>query len=120
VGIKEMFRVCKRGGRVVFDVRNMYHITNITDWLVSKLKMRLGLFQGMWKPTAPHTLNNILDRYSSEYSFKGFYVLLPNGLPVLGAFGDIVKYSNWLSYGLQDTGFRSFGAKLIYICDKNS
>jgi hypothetical protein len=70
-------------------------------------------------PRTPFRLASVLGELNIPFEAKGFFVLLPLSLPVLGDMGNICKYSLLCSYGLRDVwALRYLGAKLIYICRK--
>jgi hypothetical protein len=50
---------------------------------------------------------------------KGFFVLLPLSLPLLGEKGNLCRLVPLFAFGLQDAPLlRYFGGKVVFICEK--
>jgi ubiquinone/menaquinone biosynthesis C-methylase UbiE len=134
--LTEMCRVTKSGGKIVFDVINLLHPSQFLNYWYSKLartqffatmrklKRRLQgksaddlTSIGPWEARSPQYIGRILRELKLRYQVKGFFVLLPLSLPLLGERVNLCKYSKWFSFGLQDHSLlKYFGGKLVYIC----
>lgn len=109
--LKEMVRITRPGGKVVFDVLNALHITPSSQWLATAFIRRI--FQrelGPWQLRTPWQVKQILDNLAVTYQFRGFYVLLPTAYP------NLAPYFPTLSYGWQTAKLRFLGSKLVYVC----
>lgn len=101
----ELYRVTKPGGRVVVEFSNRYHITSILEKMYQwfDLKIRKQKFSER-VPIYLRSLNEGLAPFENKnckINYYGFYPILPNGLPIIGAKGGIIQHIPGLSYGLK-------------------
>jgi ubiquinone/menaquinone biosynthesis C-methylase UbiE len=112
--LREMARVTRRDGTIVFDIVSAFHVTHITGFCAARL---LGLWWpdrfSPWWPRSPVRIGRILRRLGLKSRVKGYYVLLPAAHP------DLCKFSEWFTSGLADSPLRYLGAKLLYVCRFN-
>ncbi len=121
--LSEMVRVTQHGGRIIFDILNIFHISSLCVWAYnffrnSTFVQKIKPSQSLHKYRSPFHIGAILRDLSVDYKVKGYYLLLPVCLPLLGDKADICRYSDTLSYGLSDSPLKYFGSKLVYICEK--
>lgn len=101
--LAEMCRVTKPGGKIVFDMINVLHPSQFLNYQYSRLA-RTRLFTklrklkrrlqgrsindltppGPWVARSPRYVGRILHDLGLEYQVKGFFVLLPVSMPLLG------------------------------------
>jgi len=112
--IREMIRILKPGGKFVFDIRSPYHITN---WFTQvSLKMRRIKEKKTIQYTffTPKKIDELLQTLPVAFEIKGYFVLLPTRLPILGTrWGNWSRYSSWLSYQAGHGFGRWFSQKLL-------
>ena len=97
--IGEMVRVLKPGGRFVFDVRPPYHITNLLTRGSLALRRAMGRHVPAYSFVSPGALSSFLTTLPVTFEVRGYFVLLPTQLPVLGAkWGNWAALSSWLSF----------------------
>ncbi len=141
--IREMLRVTKKGGMVVFDFMNPWHISQITNywyrflegsqlgfrairWL-KECKRSLG-FKTHFK-AAPEKINfrlisplrmlRALKKTGLDFRVKGYNVLLPVNMPILGSRANICDRLRFFSYGLKNNRvLKYFGSKLVVTITK--
>jgi len=127
----EMARVTRRGGRVVFDIINGWHPFQSLMYLhghayqaIRRLKRKLqgrsteGC-QVSWTLRTPPPVYRALSTLNVRVQVKGFFVLLPLSLPLLGEKGNLCRRVPLLAFGLQDAPLlRYFGGKVVFICEK--
>lgn len=129
--VGEMVRVTRRGGRVVFDIINGWHPFQALMYLhghlyqaARRLKRRL---QGRstegcqltWQLRTPWSVRRALQAMNLRVQVKGFFVLLPLSLPLLGEKGNLCRFVPLLAFGLQDAPLlRYFGGKVVFLCEK--
>lgn len=116
----EMQRVTRRGGTLVFDTLNPFHITPLASHLYH---WALITFRNKPKALAntllsPRTWRKMLAELDLEISVRGFFVLLPTGFPFLGGRLNLCRRSSRLSFGLADSRLRALGEKHVYVCRK--
>lgn len=141
--INEMLRVTKPGGVVVFDMMNAWHISQFINYwycvfessklgfnfinLLKKLKRSAGLKTHIkevpekvnYRLISPFKVMSILKRLPVEYEIRGYNVLLPLSLPLIGRLGNICEKVPLFSYGLKDNKIlKYFGAKIVVIIRK--
>ena len=116
--LSEMLRVTRTNGIIVFDIINSWHITSVVNYIWSNVKPILGKHSGPLKIRSPLGVRKILRHLECSYEVKGFYVLLPTSFPVLGERANLAQYSNFASFGLQNSRIKVLGQKLIYIVRK--
>jgi ubiquinone/menaquinone biosynthesis C-methylase UbiE len=114
--VREMFRVTRRDGLVVFDVLNALHITPWLAHLATGVKRRLGREAGPWRPWSPSGIAQVLKSCGATWRVQGFGVLLPTGLPLVGERMDLGMRWRFTATGLRDSPLRYLGAKLLYVC----
>lgn len=141
--IEEMLRVTKKGGIVMFDMMNLFHISQFINHLykviesnklgfgmiglLKRLKKTLG-FKTNFK-TLPERPNHCLispieilaslKRTPWKYTIMGYNVLLPLNMPILGAKANLCEKSPLFSYGLKNNKFwKYFGSKLVVVIEK--
>lgn len=136
--LTEMCRVTKLGGKIVFDVINVLHPSQFLNYQYTKLA-RTRLFTklrklkrrlqgrsinalsppGPWVARSPRYVGRILRDLRLRYQVKGFFVLLPVSMPLLGEWVNLCKHSPRFSFGMQDHFLLKYlGSKLVYICRK--
>ncbi len=103
---KELYRVTKPGGRVVIEFSNKFHITSFLEktYQLIDLKIRKKKFDSR-APIYMRSFNEMKKPFEDkDCSMKtyGFYPVLPNGLPVIGAKGGINQLIPGLSYGFKN------------------
>lgn len=129
--VGEMVRVTRRGGRVVFDIISGWHPFQSLMYLhghayqaIRRLKRKL---QGRsmedcqlsWKLRTPLSVRRALSTLNVRVQMKGFFVLLPLSLPLLGEKGNLCRFVPLFAFGLQDAPLlRYFGGKVVFICEK--
>lgn len=123
--LSEMVRVTKRGGIIVFDIMNLFHISSLSIYAYNLIRnttlvQKIRPSHGLNKYRSPSRIHRILKDLNVSYTVKGYYIFLPVCLPLLGYYADICKYSKTLSYGLADPSLKYFSSKLVYILKKES
>ncbi|MBN1527184.1 MAG: class I SAM-dependent methyltransferase [Candidatus Omnitrophica bacterium] len=139
----EMVRVTRKGGMVVFDVMNPLHITQLSNYwyrvfeatpagfrtihMLKSLKRSLG-FKTNFKEKpekvnhqliSPPRMLNILRRMPVRYTVRGYNVLLPLNIPVIGNRCNLCERSRLFSHGLRDNRLlKYFGSKLVFVIEK--
>lgn len=139
VAVREMVRVTRKGGLVVFDAMNKWHVSQLINFwycalescpagfeIINALKgIKKRIFgeshikevreELNYRLLSPLTIGRILKVLPVTYYSRGYNVLLPLSLPILG------HRSNWcerfplFSHGLKDQRIlKQFGAKLVY------
>jgi len=101
-------------GRIVFDVLNLWHITPLTSCVAGIVRNVCGRARDPWVLHSHGQVGRILVSLALTFQIKGFYVVLPTRFPNL--------CDRWplFAYGLQDSPFRYFGSKLVYVCEKST
>jgi ubiquinone/menaquinone biosynthesis C-methylase UbiE len=120
--LREMRRVTRRGGSIVFDTLNPFHITPFASNVYHRALIRF------WnKPKAlahvllpPRKWRQMLNDLHLDVDVRGYFILLPTGFPFLGGRLNLCRYSPKLSFGLADSRLRYLGEKHIYICRKRT
>ena len=117
--LREMCRVTRPGGLLLFDIINGWHVTSLME-----ASLRLLLGYGLRRPMPPQRLRGhggvrrTLNRLPLRaWDVAGYYLFLPSHIPLLR-----VNPCSWippLAYGLADSPARFFGSKLIYTAHKN-
>ena len=141
--VREMLRVTKSGGTVVFDMMNLWHPSQfINYWYrafesgrfgfkvidgLKRLKKSVGLktnFKDMPEKVnyyliSPLKMLNIVKRTGVKFSVRGYNVLLPLDMPILGKRANLCDRLPYFARGLRDNNFmKYFGAKLVFIIKK--
>lgn len=127
----EMVRVLRLGGRLIFDVINLWHPTQFLTYRYVRFKMAWQVFwrhhRGLpiddcvvnWRARTPRQLAKVLAELPVTYVVKGFMVLLPVSLPHLGPRANVCQYVPLFNTGLQDHSWLKYlGAKLVYVGQK--
>lgn len=140
--ISEMHRVTKKNGLIIFDVMNLWHSSQFINYIYCALEStRLGfsfieLLKSFKKIVGLKThkkktrdllnyrlinhleIKRILKSLKLKFQVKGYNVLLPLNMPIIGKRGNICKHSHLFSYRLKDNKFlKYFGSKLVYIIE---
>lgn len=101
----ELYRVTKPGGRVVIEFSNKYHITSFLEKIYQWVDLMIKRKKFSERvPIYLRSLNEGLAPFKDKnckINYYGFYPILPNGLPVVGAKGGIIQHIPGLSYGLK-------------------
>jgi len=118
--VREMVRVTKPGGTIVFDLLNALHLTPALASLATRTKRALGRNVGRWRPYSPLAVRSILRACPVRWQVLGFGVLLPTSLPVLGERADLASRFPLFDAGLRNSPLRYLGAKLVYVCRRTS
>jgi ubiquinone/menaquinone biosynthesis C-methylase UbiE len=116
--LSEMFRIVRRDGLVIFDILNSWHITPTSGYWFNQFKRLMQRHPGYWVPISPLSIRRVIKTLARSWKVRGFFILLPTALPLIGEKGNLVRFSNYLSYNLKESWLRYFGSKLIYICRK--
>jgi ubiquinone/menaquinone biosynthesis C-methylase UbiE len=141
--VNEMLRVTKKGGIVVFDMMNLCHISQFINHLykvaeaskigfnvinsLKKLKKSLGLKTNFKelpeKPNhrliSPFEILKVVKKTGAKFQVRGYNVLLPLDMPVLGRAGNLCRRFPYFERGLKDSKLmKYFGAKLVFIIKK--
>jgi len=112
--LREMARVTRQGGTIVFDIMNWLHITPLAAHLAGRFLQRfLGRRSDPARIRSHLEVSRILTRLGLDYEVRGYYVLLPTRLP------NLCQYSARFSYGLSRSPLRYLGSKLCYVCKVN-
>jgi SAM-dependent methyltransferase len=118
--LREMVRVTKPGGTIVFDLLNALHLTPALAYLATLTKRALGRSVGRWRPHSPLAIGRILGACPVRWQVLGFGVLLPTSLPVFGERADLAGRFPLFDTGLRNTPLRYLGAKLVYVCRRSA
>lgn len=104
--IRELVRVLKPGGRIVFDVRPPFHISNMVTRASLMLSRILGKKVLAYSFLSPGMVEQVMSNLPVSFEALGYYFLLPTHLPLLGA-----KWGNWLRFfpGLSYNGKSGLG-----------
>jgi ubiquinone/menaquinone biosynthesis C-methylase UbiE len=141
--VNEMIRVTKKGGIILFDMMNLWHISQLINYwyrvfeanpigfkaiyLLKKIKQSLSfktyfkdaLERVNYRLISPLEMACILNRLPVWYRVRGYNVLLPLDLPILGKITNLCERSRPFSYGLKDNKIlKYFGAKLVIAIEK--
>jgi ubiquinone/menaquinone biosynthesis C-methylase UbiE len=129
--LREMARVTRRDGHVVFDIINGWHPFQLLMYFYGhayqaarRVKRRLqrrsteGCFLS-WTPRTLPSVQNVLSTLDVRVQVKGFFVALPLYLPFIGERGNLCRHFPLFSFGLQDALLLKYlGGKLVFICQK--
>jgi len=118
--LREMFRVSRLGGAIVFDMMNAFHVTPALAFLAAAVKRRLGRSAGRWRPHGPWEIERILRRCGATWRLQGFGVLLPTALPIVGDRANLARRWRLTDVGLRDSPLRYLGARLVYACRRST
>jgi SAM-dependent methyltransferase len=118
--LREMHRVTREGGLLIFDVLNAWHVTplasRIYHWALITFRRKPKALANLMLP--PGMWHRWLKQLNLEVQSRGFFILLPTGLPVFGERMNLCRHSERLSFGWADSRLRYFGEKLLFICQK--
>jgi ubiquinone/menaquinone biosynthesis C-methylase UbiE len=118
--VKEMHRVTRRGGMVVFDTLNPLHITpaasHLYHWALVTFLRKPKALANVLLP--PWKWQRLLRQLGFEVKSQGFFILLPTSFPLLDGRLNLCRRSQKLSFGLADSCLRHLGEKLLYVCRK--
>jgi len=86
--LSEMVRVTKSGGRIVFDILNILHVSSLCTWVYGFLRNssiieRIKPSHMLHKYRSPFYISGILKNLGVEYIVKGYYLFLPVCLPIM-------------------------------------
>lgn len=141
--VGEMIRVTKNDGIVLFDVMNPWHISQFINHLYKVLesteagfrainflkgiKKKLG-FKTHFKESpekvnhrlmSPLEVLKVLKRFPWRYRMRGYNVLLPINMPILGTHANLCDRSPLFSHGLKDNRvLKYFGSKIVVTIEK--
>jgi len=131
LALREMARVAKPGGVVVFDVINWLHPSQaVTFAAAHAARLARGASARLrGRPAQPPVINwtprlhRPIARAAREAGLsvrtKGFMVLLPVSLPRIGEMANLAGRVRLTATGLQDCPvIKHLGAKLLYVCRK--
>jgi len=102
---EELYRVTKKGGKVVVETYNKFHITSFLEKMYQLFDLRFRKKE--FKKRIPIYLRSqqeILAPFKGKnctIKMHGFYPILPNSLPIIGTKGGINQLIPGLSYGLR-------------------
>ncbi|MBZ0299572.1 MAG: class I SAM-dependent methyltransferase [Anaerolineae bacterium] len=112
--IREMVRVLKPGGRLVFDVRNPWHITNVLTSFSLRTRRMTGHKTIRYSYFTPGSLDDFLNTLPIDFQITGYFVLLPTRLPLLGTrLGNWARLSPKLSFASGEGSAQKFAQKLL-------
>jgi SAM-dependent methyltransferase len=135
---REMARVTKGNGRIVFDVINLIHPSQLVTYLYHLFSRTRGfallrvlrnrllgrpsgrpLPVGRYVARSPWYVLRVARAQGLRCQVHGFYSLLPMALPLLGERANLARHSQLLSYGVATHPIlKWFGAKLVFVCTK--
>lgn len=116
--IREMFRVAKPGGLVVFDMYNAWHITSLSNHCWRYLCRAMGRELGRTTLATVSSLTEVVAPLAVDYHIYGNYLLLPAGLPVLKEMGNLCRFIPSMAYAMNEEIMRSLAHKLLVIAHK--
>ncbi len=116
--IREMFRVAKPGGLVLFDMYNAWHITSLSNHIWRIFCRAMGRELGRTTLATVSSLKAVVDPLSTDYHMYGNYLLLPAGLPVLKESGNLCRFVPALAYAMNEGSLRCFAHKLLIVARK--
>ena len=116
--IREMFRVTKPGGLVVFDMYNAWHITSFSNHLWRKLCRIFGRELGYTTLSTVKDLIRGIEPIAKEYHVLGNYLVLPAGLPILKEAGNLCRFFPSLAYAMNEGTLRNLSHKLLVVARK--
>lgn len=131
LALREMARVAKPGGAVVFDVINWLHPSQAVTFAAAHAA-RLGRIASArlrgrpegppvinWTPRLHRSIVRAAREAGLSVRTKGFMVLLPVSLPRIGEKANLAGRVRLTATGLQDCPIvKHLGAKLLYVCRK--
>ena len=143
VAVREMLRVTKNGGIVVFDMMNLWHPSQLINYwyrafesgrfgfkfidALKHLKKRMGLktnFKDIpekvnYNLISPLKMLGVIRSTGFKFSVRGYNVLLPLDMPILGKKANLCDRLPYFAHGLKDNSImKYFGAKLVFIIKK--
>ena len=143
VAIAEMMRVTKPGGLVLFDMMNAWHPSQCFNYwyrvveasgfgfralnALKTLKQKLGMkthFKAAqekvnYRLISPPRMLRALGRIKGACTIRGYNVLLPLDMAILGRHANLCERSKLFSRGLKDNRLlKYFGAKLVIAITK--
>jgi hypothetical protein len=109
-----MLRVLKPDGRLVFDVRNPFHITNMLTHLSLTIRRLIDPDTINYSFYTPRKIADLLEKCGFNSEVTGYFVLLPTQLPILGTkYGNWARLSSWLSFNAGGGNGRWLAQKLL-------
>ncbi|MBN2325913.1 MAG: class I SAM-dependent methyltransferase [Candidatus Omnitrophica bacterium] len=116
--VREMFRVAKPGGLVLFDMYNAWHVTTLSNHLWRILCRLAGRELGRTKMAGVSSLANVVRPLAREYHIYGNYLLLPAGLPWLKEAGNLCRFAPSMAYAMSEGPMRRLAHKLLVAATK--
>ena len=116
--IREMFRVAKPGGLVLFDTYNAWHVTSLSNHVWRKICRTMGRELGRTTLATASALKEAVEPLAKECRVYGNYLVLPAGLPVLKEAGNWCRFVPSLAYAMSEGPFRSLAHKLLVVARK--
>lgn len=116
--VREMFRVAKPGGLVVFDMLNAFHITTLSNHGWRIVCRWFGRELGRTSFSTPTRLARVAEEQAAEFHVYGNYLVLPAGLPVLKEAGNWCRFVPRLAYAMTEGPARILGHKLLVTARK--
>lgn len=142
LAVGELVRVTRPGGVVIFDLMNLWHPSQLFNywyrafessavgfWCLDRLKRfkkALGLrthFKDRpgkvnYNLISPWVMSRVVRRLGLRYRVRGYNVLLPLDMAVLGERANLCKRFPFFAQGLKDAPvLRYFGSKLVFIIE---
>ncbi|NPU99378.1 MAG: class I SAM-dependent methyltransferase [Candidatus Omnitrophica bacterium] len=111
--IREMFRVAKPGGMVLFDMLNAFHVTTLSNHAWRILCRWFGRELGRTSFATPGWLARVVGEQAAEYHVYGNFLALPAGLPVLKEAGNWCRFVPRLAYAMTEGPGRVLAHKLL-------
>jgi ubiquinone/menaquinone biosynthesis C-methylase UbiE len=116
--IKEMFRVAKPGGLVVFDMLNTLHITSLSNHFWRHFCRLFGRELGHTSLSSTSMLCKTTEEFSDDFHVYGNYLLLPAFLPILKEAGNWCRYFPSMAYAMSEGTSRALAHKLLVVARK--
>lgn len=114
LAIAEMVRVLKPGGKIVFDIRPPYHVTNLLAKGSVTARKLIGRNVPSYSFMSLTWLAKVLSPLPVEHEVSGYFAVLPTRLPMLGTrWGNWARYSPWLSFEAGQGRIRWLTQKLL-------
>ncbi|MFB3787349.1 MAG: class I SAM-dependent methyltransferase [bacterium] len=115
---RELFRVAKPGGLVVFDMLNTFHVTTLSNHAWRAVCRWFGRELGHTSLSTPGRLAWVAAEWAEEFHIQGNYLLLPAGMPVLQEMGNWCRFVPRLAYAMTEGPARILAHKLLVTARK--